>query len=226
MRSLPFAALCGLLFLTCVAAPAATYDVSGVALHQCSCAYACPCMFENGPDDCALAAVYHFQGGRYDGIPVGGLSMISIDGALAAHGSGGTCCGGAKAKSVKTNSPRGVVYLDEKASPAQRRALLALLQARGEWPGAGRPVKTVPIQFAATSDGYRVSVPGLFRGETKKALSRKGAPITVDGVGFPEGTRWIVGRSVVNDLHDRALGLNWHMPNTNGSWSLLHWTQP
>lgn len=227
MRSLRFA-LCGLfLFVGAVAASAAKYDVSGVAIHQCSCAYACPCMFENGPDDCGLAAVYHFKSGSVDGVSVGGLSMISIDGALAAHSSGGTCCGGgATAKSAKTNPPRGVVYLDAKADPAQRRALMALLQTHGEWPGAGRPVKSVPIQFAPTADGYTVTVPGLFRGETKRTLSRKGAVITVDGVGFPEGTRWTVGRSVVNDLHDAALGLNWHMPNTNGSWSLLHWTQP
>ena len=212
--------------MSAVAASAAPYDVSGVVVHQCSCAYACPCMFENGPDDCALAAVYHFDRGAFDGVSVAGLSMISIDGALAAHGSGGACCGAAKTKSAKTNPPRGVVYLDQNASPAQRQALIALLQAHGEWPGAGRPVKAVPIRFVPTADGYQVSVPGLFRGETKKALSRKGATITVDGVGFAEGPRWIVGRSVVNDLHDTALGLNWHLPNTNGSWSLLHWTQP
>lgn len=181
-------------------------------------------MFENGPADCALAAVYHFDGGSFDGVPVGGLSMISIDGSLSAHGSGGVCCG--SKKSAKTNPPRGVVYLDARADPAQRRALMALLQAHGEWPGAGRPVKPVPIQFAPTAEGYRVAVPGLFQGETKRALSRKGTPITVDGVGFPEGPHWVVGRSVVNDLHDAALGLNWHMPNTNGSWSLLHWAQP
>lgn len=230
MNSLRFAALCGLLVLTgAVAAPAAPFDVSGVAVHQCSCAYACPCMFENGPDDCALAAVYHFSGGAYGGVSVAGLSMISIDGALAAHGSGGVCCGGPSrpnTKSAKTSAPSGVVYLDAQASPAQKRALLALLQAHGEWPNAGRPVKSVPIQFAATADGYAVSVPGLFRGETKKALSRKGAPITVDGVGFAEGPRWTIGRSVVNDLHDAALGLRWHLPDTNGSWTLLHWTQP
>ena len=118
----------------------------------------------------------------------------------------------------------GVVYLDAAATPAQRRALLALLQAHGEWPNAARPVKAVPIQFTKTETGYETVVPGLFRGRTELARSRKGTPITVDGVGFPEGPRWTVGRSVVNDLHDPALGLRWHLPNTNGSWSLWHWT--
>lgn len=204
------------------ASPSSLYDISGVALHQCSCAYACPCMFENGPDDCALAAVYHIDHGTYKGVDVGGLSFVSIDGALKAHGSN-ACCAGPKAGAA---APAGVVYLDARADPAQKKALLALLQARGEWPGAGRPVKSEPIKFTVLPHGYAVSVPGLFQGETRQVLSRKGAPITVDGVGFAEGTHWVVGRSITNDLHDSALGLRWHMPGTNGSWTPIHWTTP
>ena len=182
-------------------------------------------MFENGPDDCALAAVYHFDGGAVGGVPVAGLSMISIDGAVSAHGAGGACCRAAR-KNAKTNSPAGVVYLDAAATPAQRQALLTLLQAHGEWPGPGRPVEAQPITFGRTTSGYRVLVPGLFQGETTQVFSRNGTPLTVDGVGFAEGPRWTVGRSVVNDLHDPHLGLKWHLPGTNGSWSLLHWTKP
>jgi hypothetical protein len=200
--------------------PVPLYDISGVALHQCSCAYACPCMFENGPDDCALAAVYHIDRGTYKGVDVSGLSFVSIDGALGAH-RGKACCAGPK---QTPKAPAGVVYLDAGAGPMQKKALLALLQARGEWPGAGRPVKSEPIQFSVLPHGYSVVVPGLFEGETRQVLSRKGAPITVDGVGFAEGTHWIVGRSVTNDLHDARLGLRWHMPGTNGSWTPIHWT--
>ncbi len=177
-------------------------------------------MFENAPDNCALAAVYHIDHGTYKGVDVGGLSFISIDGAVDAHG-GMACCAGPKKAS---RIPPGVVYLDAKASPAQSKALLALLQAHGEWPGAGRPVKSEPIKFTVMPHGYAVTVPGLFLGETKQVLSRKGAPITVDGVGFAEGTHWVVGRSVTNDLHDKSLGLRWHLPGTNGSWTPIHWT--
>ncbi len=196
-----------------------SYEASGVVVHQCSCPYACPCMFENGPDNCALAAVYHLDKAAYNGVDISGLSMISIDGAVDRH-QGKTCC----AKSAKSKVPAGVVYLDANATPAQRNALLGLLQAHGEWPGAGRPVKSVPIQFAKTAKGYKTLVPALFEGEAEGVSSRKGTPIVVDGVGFAEGPRWIVGRSRVNDLHDTALGLKWHLPNTNGSWSLFHWT--
>ena len=207
-------------------ASAAVYDVTGVVLHQCSCPYACPCMFENGPDDCALAAVYHFDQGAVNGVSVAGLSMISIDGAVSAHGGHDSACCREAQKNAKTNSSPGVVYLDATATPAQRQALLILLQAHGEWPGPGRPVKAEPIRFNKAASGYNVLVPGLFRGETRQVLSRKGTPLTVEGVGFAEGSRWIVGRSVVNDLHDVPLGLNWHLPGTNGSWSLVHWTPP
>ncbi|MBV9852798.1 MAG: DUF1326 domain-containing protein, partial [Armatimonadetes bacterium] len=46
------------------------YDVRGVAIHQCSCRYACPCMFENAPEKCALAAVYHLDAGMIGGVDV------------------------------------------------------------------------------------------------------------------------------------------------------------
>lgn len=219
MRMILIAALVPLFWArTVTAAPA--YEADGVVLHQCSCAYACPCMFENGPDNCALAAVYHLDKAAFGGVDVSGLSMISVDGAVDAH-RGAACCA---PKSAKTKFPAGVVYLDDRATPVQRRALLGLLEAHGEWPGSGRPVKSVPIQFVKTARGYKTNVPGLFEGETESVKSRKGTPIVVDGVGFVEGPHWTVGRSVVNDLHDPALGLKWHLPNTNGSWSLFHWT--
>jgi len=176
-------------------------------------------MFENGPDNCALAAVYHLDRAAFGGVDVSGLSMISIDGAVNAH-KGAACCA---PKNAKTKSPVGVVYLDARATPAQKSALLALLEAHGEWPGAGRPVKSVPIRFAKTARGYKTVVPGLFEGETEGVKSRSGTAILVDGVGFVEGPRWTVGRSLTNDLHDPALGLKWHLPDTNGSWSLFHW---
>lgn len=197
------------------------YEASGVVLHQCSCAYACPCMFENGPDNCALAAVYHLDQAAYDGVDISGLTMISIDGAVDAHR--GACCAKSASQNAKTNATSGVVYLDAQATPRQRQALLGLLEAHGEWPGAGRPVKSVPIQFLKTAQGYKTVVPGLFDGETEAVKSRKGTLIVVDGVGFVEGTRWTVGRSLTNSLHDVALGLKWRLPGTNGSWSLFHW---
>ena len=223
MRTISILAALAPLFLVRASSAAPTYQADGVVLHQCSCAYACPCMFENGPDNCALAAVYHLDKAAFGGVDVSGLSMISIDGAVDAH-KGAACCAPKNApKSAKTNPPTGVVYLDARATPAQKSALLALLEAHGEWPGAGRPVKSVPIRFLKTARGYKTTVPGLFEGETQGVKSRNGSAILVDGVGFVEGPRWTVGRSLINDLHDPVLGLKWHLPDTNGSWSLFHW---
>ena len=225
-----FPNLLSVVLLLCVSPLSASpsYQASGVCVHQCSCAYACPCMFENGPDNCALAAVYHLDHAVYDGTDISGLSMISIDGAVGAHG-GSACCTspgmkGMAMKSTAAKTEPGVVYLDARATPAQRAALLGILEAHGEWPGPGRPVKSVPISFTKTAHGYKTLVPGLFDGEAAQVMSRNGSPITVDGVGFAEGPHWTVGRSVVNDLHDASLGLHWHMPNTNGSWSQFHWS--
>ena len=88
--------------------------------------------------------------------------------------------------------------------------------------GTARQERADPV--SPTTKGYKTVVPGLFTGEAEGVASRKGTPIVVDGVGFAEGPRWTVGRSVVNDLHDPALRLRWHLPGTNGSWSSFHWT--
>ena len=212
-----------LLLTTFPALAAPAYKASGVAIHQCSCAYACPCMFENGPENCALAAVYHLEAARYAGVDISGLNMISIDGALDAHHAA-PCCNKTHSKIVKTDVPAGVVYLDARATPAQKVALLGLLEAHGEWPGPGRPVRSVSISFQKTPTGYKTTVPCLFSGESKGVLSRTGTPIIVEGVGFAEGPRWVVGRSIVNDLHDASLDLHWHLPGTNGSWSQFVWS--
>ena len=186
------------------------YDVRGVAIHQCSCPYACPCMFENAPMRCALAAVYHLDSGTVGGVDVAGLFFVSVDGVPPSGG--------------QENAQNGVIYLDNRATPAQRRALLLILKDHGEWPNASRPVEVVPIQFSPTATGYTTTIPGLFRGEVVQVKSRVGTPISVDGVGFAEGPRWVVGRSTVNDLHDSRAGIRWSLPDTNGSWTLLHWT--
>ncbi len=211
-----------LLWVLAPAQAASPYNAAGVCIHQCSCAYACPCMFENGPDNCALAAVYHLDHAAYNGTDVSGLSMISIDGAVGAHG-GSACCTMPGMKAAKPAKTPGVIYLDARATPAQRAALLGLLEAHGEWPGPGRPVRSVPIVFTRTAHGYKTTVPGLFEGDAVQVMSRTGTPIVVDGVGFAEGPRWTVGRSAVNDLHDKSLGLHWHLPGTNGSWSQFRW---
>ena len=201
------------------------YDVRGVAIHQCSCRYACPCMFENAPEKCALVAAYHLESGTVGGVSVAGLSFLSVDGTPPGGGAlrtGGDCC--RPANGAHDNARNGVIFLDSKATTAQRGALLTVLKDHGEWPGDGRPVEVVPITFVPTATGYRVSIPGVFHGEVVQVKSRKGTPLTVDGVGFPEGPHWVVGRSTVNDLNDPRAGVRWRLPHTNGSWTLLHWT--
>ena len=80
-------------------------------MHQCSCRYACPCMFENAPENCALAAVYHLEGGTVGGVDVAGLSFISVDGTppgVSASRAGGDCC--RPAPGGHDNARNGVVY--------------------------------------------------------------------------------------------------------------------
>ncbi len=176
-----------------LAAPVPAYDVRGVAIHQCSCRSACSCIFENPPNNCALAAVYHMDRGEVGGVDVSGLSFISVDGTPP---------------NGRENPQGGVVYLDARADPAQRRALLVILEDHGEWPGDGRPVYDVPILFTPTATGYDTVVPGRFRGVAAQVRSRDGTAIIVNGVGFAEGARWVVGRSRVNRLHDAQAGVS------------------
>jgi hypothetical protein len=94
-----------------------TYEVEGTLLEACSCGGPCPCWVGDDPDGgtCDAFVAYHVDRGQVRGVDISGLSLV-----LVGHIPGNVLAG----------NWREALYLDDKASPEQREALLAVFTGK------------------------------------------------------------------------------------------------
>lgn len=88
-----------------------TYTLDGSLLEACSCAGPCPCWVGDDPDGgrCESFVAYHIDSGTIKDVDVSNLSLV-----LVAQIPGNVLAG----------NWRVVIYVDDKATPAQHEALL------------------------------------------------------------------------------------------------------
>ncbi|CCF85131.1 DUF1326 domain-containing protein [Nitrolancea hollandica] len=93
------------------------YDIEGTFLEACSCAGPCPCWVGDDPDggSCDAVNAYHVDRGQINGVDVSGLSLIKV---VQIPGN------------VLDGNWREVLYVDDKATPKQREALLTAFSGR------------------------------------------------------------------------------------------------
>lgn len=144
------------------------WEIHGIELANCNCDYACPCQFNSLPTDgfCAAAAGFEIHRGRYGEVTLDGLRMAAMyrwPGPV--HEGAGTM----------------QLVIDERASEAQRQALIAIMSGEDTEPMStmwsvyatmcptrleplARPIE-IEIDVAARRG--RIKVPGCFetRGE-------------------------------------------------------------
>lgn len=118
------------------------YELEGRLLEVCSCDILCPCWVGRDPDGgtCDAAVAWHFDRGTIQGIDVSGLT-IAISGHIPGN--------------ILQGNWRVLVYVDEKATPAQQDAMLAVYTGKLGGPiadlaaliGEVVGVERVPITF-------------------------------------------------------------------------------
>ena len=88
-----------------------TYDLSGTLLEACSCRAPCPRWLGDAPDEgrCDAVIAYYIERGSIRGLDVSGLSIVEV---------------GSIAGDVVAGRRRMVLYVDDRAAPEQRRAML------------------------------------------------------------------------------------------------------
>jgi hypothetical protein len=99
------------------------YSLEGRILEVCDCNVLCPCWIGEDPDNgtCKSALAYHIENGTIDGVDVSGLNFAN---AVFIPGN------------VLAGNWRAIRFVDDRASPEQEAALLAVF--RGE---KGGPLK-------------------------------------------------------------------------------------
>ena len=125
----------------------AKWNLKGTALIACNCDYGCPCNFNALPSKgfCEGGWTWHVDHGTVDNVALDGLTFSVFakwPGAIH-HGNG-----------------EGVILYDERATPAQRDAIVALVSGKfgGPW---GVLAWTWPTVHGPKPVAYKVTVDGM-----------------------------------------------------------------
>ena len=129
------------------------WKIVGQLEEACSCAKPCPCWFDSKPTrmNCSGNQFLFIEKGSYGSVKLDGLAMANF--VQSPDGKGMMESFG--------NWNMSYIYLDEKASPEQRKALEAI--ATVVLPHAGAPadkrmVRTVPIKRTVEGKNHRVEL--------------------------------------------------------------------
>lgn len=96
---------------------ATTYQLDGRLLEVCSCNVLCPCWVGADPDGgtCDTAIGWHIDTGSIQGVDVAGLTVV-----VSAHIPG----------NILKGNWRALIYIDDRATPAQQDALLSVFTGK------------------------------------------------------------------------------------------------
>ncbi|MGE5147697.1 MAG: DUF1326 domain-containing protein [Candidatus Eiseniibacteriota bacterium] len=193
---------------------AGTWRLSGTYFESCNCASACPCVFLSKPTegDCTVLIGWHIDKGNDGDVDLSGLNI-----ALAVYSPG----------HMLQTQWKAAVYVDERASDAQRNALLRIFGGKA----GGHParlashigeilgVKAVPIRFAVDGGSHSLKIPAIADVEIATMTGQNDGPITISGhplciaPGFPA----TAAKSKKLTYSDH--GKSWHLADKNGFFS-------
>ena len=110
------------------------YHLEGRLLEVCNCRVLCPCWVGEDPDFGTRDSInaWHFDQGTIDGVDVAGCTIATIN-----HIPGNVLAG----------NWRAVVYLDDRVTPAQEQAILAVANQVDQDAGVVPAVRVIHERF-------------------------------------------------------------------------------
>jgi hypothetical protein len=185
------------------------FELRGSRIIGCCCGAPCPCRINKKPMQCH--GCDHTDAVHIDRGFVGPTRMDGLTWVVVGRGFG--------------EKPEGnwvVVYLDEKATPEQEKALTDMLggdlkawgpKARhlaGEFKG----VKRVPITYAISSDRkeWAATIPGILELRTRAIVNPGHSdPVVSTGIMDAFGDRFVHADPIAHKYHDDALKYHWDL---------------
>ena len=163
------------------------WNITGQWIESCSCNMLCPCWFgvkELAVQDqgwCASADIFRIQRGSSDGVDLGGRTIAStwyFPGPTFLDGNG-----------------TGRLYIDEAATPDQRRELEAIFQGKRGGPleplhallTTWLPTQTARIEIQEEGDTLTATVIGAGQVKSQRLKDEAGRPTTMQNAGFASG---------------------------------------
>lgn len=181
------------------------WNVSGVYAEACTCAAACPCIMLSDPTEGACTAVvgWHIDKGQYGEIGLDGLNV-----AVGVHAPG----------NMAAKDWSAVLYIDERATEAQRDALTQIFGGKA----GGHPariaehiatvagVETVPIQFESDGKAGHMKIGRVGEAEWQPIEGQGGGTVTIEGnpLAISPGHPAVVGRASRARLNDHGIAFD------------------
>ncbi len=188
----------------------APWNMTGQLEEACSCDAACPCWFDSKPTKmtCGGGQVIFIDKGNYGELPLDGLAFAVM---------GQSPAGKTMMESIGSwDFVR--IYIDEKANPAQRKALEAIAMAT--MPPAAPPERTrivyAPISHKVQGSEHVVTIGnfGSFSGHLLSGRMGSGNPkIVLPPAADPIHKEYSQGRTTSQTYTDA--GQKWNWSNSN-----------
>jgi hypothetical protein len=187
------------------------WQLTGTYFETCNCEAACPCVFASPPTEgvCNAIVAWHINRGTFGDLALDGLNV-----ALLVDSSG----------NMLESKWKVAAYIDEKASEAQKSALLTIFsgQAGGHpavlasFVGEFLGTKTVPMNYQGSGRNRSLAIPGIVDAELEALEGQDGKPITIENhpLCVAPGEPATVARSKHFQLSD--YGYDWKMSGRNG----------
>ena len=205
------------------------WQLKGEYLENCNCEFLCPCLL--GPRNAQGGALARPTEGHCDvpaaffQIQTGQHGSVRLDGTHAAM-------------SIYTPGPMGEgnwsvgLYLDERATPAQRAALESIFtgQAGGVMArlaaltGKRLPTRVVPIEFGKEGRRRWAKIPGVLDVEIEGIEGRDGSEVWLDNVKHFVSRRLAAAKATRAAYQDH--GFSWNNTGRNGHYTSFELSGP
>ena len=179
------------------------YRLEGRMLEACSCNVICPCWVGEDPDGgrCDGTIAWHIERGAIDGVDVSGLTLAAV---VQIPGN-----------ALKGNW-RAQVFVDDRASPEQQEALVAVFSGQKGGPVADLAgllgevvgVERAPIQYRFQDGKGEFRIGEAVAAEIEPLRSAGGSPTALQdaAMSFIPGSPYLVGKTTAYRLDVPALG--------------------
>jgi hypothetical protein len=190
------------------------WHLEGTYFETCNCDVACPCVFLSRPTEgeCRVLVAWHVDRGKD-----GEIDLSDLNVAMAIHSPG----------HMMETGWRAALYLDERASRAQKDALTRIFtgqagghpEALASFVGEVLGVASVKIDYQAAGRKRSLSIPDIVSAEIEAIEGQGGGEATVSGhpLCIAPGEPAVVAKSKRLDYTDHAM--RWAISGSNGFYS-------
>ena len=199
------------------------WRISGDYFEACSCDSVCPCPTSGlagrpTKGSCDAGLVFHIERGAHGTTSLDGLNFAVLLHTPEAMGAGNWTVG---------------LIVDERATAAQREAIVAIGSGQGGGPMAAvgplvtkfAGVESRPIRIERGDMRRSVSIPGMLDISVDGIPGASpGEPIYLDNVGHPAASRLALAKASRGHLH--AFGIDWDDDSgrNNGHFAPFAWS--